>query len=110
MFNDKDILITGGTGSFGRAFVRTVLSHYRPKRLIIFSRDELKQFLDNKKVETKIQHLYLMSDQPAYQQLKKSELPRASKLVKQIICLPNHEKLSNQQLEYVTTCVNEFFA
>jgi UDP-N-acetylglucosamine 4,6-dehydratase/5-epimerase len=42
--NDKTILITGGTGSFGKQFCRTVLSQYKPKKLIIFSRDELKQF------------------------------------------------------------------
>lgn len=41
--NDKTILITGGTGSFGRKFTESVLRHYRPKKLIIFSRDELKQ-------------------------------------------------------------------
>lgn len=44
MFNDAHILITGGTGSFGQRFVRTVLEDYRPKRLIVFSRDELKQY------------------------------------------------------------------
>jgi UDP-N-acetylglucosamine 4,6-dehydratase len=42
--NDKTVLVTGGTGSFGQAFVRHVIAHYKPKRLIIFSRDELKQF------------------------------------------------------------------
>jgi UDP-N-acetylglucosamine 4,6-dehydratase len=44
MFNDKSLLITGGTGSFGRQYVRTLLERYRPRRLVIFSRDELKQF------------------------------------------------------------------
>jgi len=44
MFNDKSILITGGTGSFGKQYVKTILERYQPKRLIIFSRDELKQF------------------------------------------------------------------
>lgn len=44
MFDDKAILITGGTGSFGRQYVRTILSRYRAKKLIIYSRDELKQF------------------------------------------------------------------
>jgi len=39
----KSILITGGTGSFGKAFVETIISRYRPKRVVIFSRDELKQ-------------------------------------------------------------------
>lgn len=41
---DKSVLVTGATGSFGRRFVRTVLERHRPKRLVVFSRDELKQF------------------------------------------------------------------
>jgi UDP-N-acetylglucosamine 4,6-dehydratase len=45
MLNNQSILITGGTGSFGRAFVKTILTRYPgTKRLVIFSRDELKQF------------------------------------------------------------------
>jgi len=44
MFNGKSILITGGTGSFGRQYVKTLLKHYEPRRLIVYSRDELKQF------------------------------------------------------------------
>ncbi len=42
--NQKNILITGGTGSFGKKFTELVLANYNPRRLIIFSRDELKQF------------------------------------------------------------------
>ena len=44
MFKNKSILITGGTGSFGKEFVKTLLERYKPKKLIIYSRDELKQF------------------------------------------------------------------
>ena len=44
MLNDKTILITGGTGSFGHHFVEYVLAHYQPKKIIIYSRDEFKQF------------------------------------------------------------------
>jgi len=45
MLNNKAVLVTGGTGSFGKSFVRTVLQRYpQVKRLVIFSRDELKQF------------------------------------------------------------------
>ena len=44
MFNSKSILITGGTGSFGRQYVRSILARYQPKKLIVYSRDELKQF------------------------------------------------------------------
>ena len=44
MLEGCSILITGGTGSFGKAFVREVLANYNPKRLVIFSRDEMKQY------------------------------------------------------------------
>ena len=44
MLDGRSILITGGTGSFGRAFVRAVLERYRPRRLVIFSRDEQKHY------------------------------------------------------------------
>jgi UDP-N-acetylglucosamine 4,6-dehydratase len=44
MFNGKSILITGGTGSFGKKYVKTLLEKYTPSRLIVFSRDELKQY------------------------------------------------------------------
>jgi UDP-N-acetylglucosamine 4,6-dehydratase/5-epimerase len=44
MLNDKSILITGGTGSFGKQYVRTILAKYKPKKIIVYSRDELKQF------------------------------------------------------------------
>ena len=42
MFNDAAILITGGTGSFGHKFVEMTLEKYSPKRLVIYSRDEMK--------------------------------------------------------------------
>ena len=41
--DDKTILITGGTGTFGKALVRKLLTEYKPKKIIIYSRDELKQ-------------------------------------------------------------------
>jgi UDP-N-acetylglucosamine 4,6-dehydratase len=44
MFDGKSILITGGTGSFGRRYARTLLERYKPRRVIVYSRDELKQF------------------------------------------------------------------
>ncbi len=44
MFDGKAVFISGGTGSFGRAFLRTLLALYEPKRVVIFSRDELKQY------------------------------------------------------------------
>ena len=44
ILDDKTILITGGTGSFGKCFTRYALEHYNPKKIIIYSRDEFKQF------------------------------------------------------------------
>ncbi len=44
MFNNKNILITGGTGSFGKKYAEIILSKYKPNKIIIFSRDELKQY------------------------------------------------------------------
>ena len=44
MLNNKTILVTGGTGSFGKEFIKQALKNYKPKKIIIFSRDELKQY------------------------------------------------------------------
>jgi len=44
MFNNKNIFITGGTGSFGKKYTEIILSKYKPNKIIIFSRDELKQY------------------------------------------------------------------
>jgi UDP-N-acetylglucosamine 4,6-dehydratase len=54
--NDKAVLVTGGTGSFGKHFVRTVIEQYKPRRLVIFSRDELKQY--------EMQQLFPMDQHP----------------------------------------------
>ena len=51
MLNNKIILVTGGTGSFGKKFARMTLEKYSPKKLIIFSRDELKQWEMKKEFE-----------------------------------------------------------
>ena len=42
-FNGKSILVTGGTGSFGRAFIRRLMENCKPSRVVVLSRDELKQ-------------------------------------------------------------------
>ena len=44
MINDKTILVTGGTGSFGKKFIQTIFKRYSPQKVIVYSRDELKQF------------------------------------------------------------------
>ena len=45
MFNNKSLLVTGATGTFGISFIEYVLKNFKPKRVVIFSRDELKQFV-----------------------------------------------------------------
>jgi UDP-N-acetylglucosamine 4,6-dehydratase/5-epimerase len=51
LLNDKVILITGGTGSFGHKFTERIFSKYNPKKIIIYSRDEYKQYLMQKRFE-----------------------------------------------------------
>ena len=49
ILKDRTILITGGTGSFGQAFTKKVLAEYKPRKVIIYSRDEYKQYMMHKK-------------------------------------------------------------
>jgi dTDP-4-amino-4,6-dideoxygalactose transaminase len=72
-------------------------------------RDELKAFLESRGVETKIQHPYLMPEQPAYRNNVRGHFPNASRLVKQVLCIPVHEKLSFDDVHYVVDCIREFF-
>ena len=53
MLNNKNILITGGTGSFGKKFLQTLIKKYLPKKIVIFSRDEQKQYTLQKKLKSK---------------------------------------------------------
>ena len=71
MFNDKTILITGGTGSFGKQFVRTILERYKPKKIIIYSRDELKQFEMAQKYNDQCMR-YFIGDVRDLERLKKA--------------------------------------
>ena len=49
IFYNKSILVTGGTGSFGESFVKMTLQKFHPKKIIVFSRDEMKQFYMSQK-------------------------------------------------------------
>ena len=55
--DDASILITGGTGSFEQAFVRNLLARYRPRRIVVYSRDELKQYEMEKNIPSEDSHL-----------------------------------------------------
>ena len=61
MFDNRNILITGGTGSFGKKYVETILSRFKPKKIVVFSRDELKQFEMSQKINDKCMR-YLIGD------------------------------------------------
>jgi UDP-N-acetylglucosamine 4,6-dehydratase len=62
MLNNKTILITGGTGSFGKKATEIILKRYKPEKLIIFSRDELKQFEMAQKFEESKKVRYFIGD------------------------------------------------
>ncbi len=63
MLNNKSILITGGTGSFGHHFVDYVLEHYKPRKIIVYSRDEYKQFImDNEYKDCREVMRYFIGD------------------------------------------------
>ena len=51
MINNKNILVTGGTGSFGSVFVEYLLENFKPRKIMVFSRDEQKQFIMEKKLQ-----------------------------------------------------------
>ena len=53
MFNNKNIFISGGTGSFGNRFIEIVIKRYKPKKIIVFSRDEYKQYIMQKNTQKK---------------------------------------------------------
>ena len=59
MFNDASILVTGGTGSFGNAFIGKVLRSYHPRRLIVYSRDEFKQFEMQQKFDSPCMRFFI---------------------------------------------------
>jgi UDP-N-acetylglucosamine 4,6-dehydratase len=71
IFNDKSILITGGTGSFGRRLIRTILQHASPKKVVVFSRDEWKQSEMKKEIADKRMR-YLLGDVRDLQRLQRA--------------------------------------
>ena len=73
MFNNKVIFVTGGTGSFGKKFINTIINKFKPKKIIVFSRDEVKQYEMQKEThssKTIIQ--YIIGDVRDYQRLENS--------------------------------------
>lgn len=73
MFNNKNILITGGTGSFGKKFTQTLLKRYKPNKIIIYSRDEQKHF-DMAQTYNEPCMRYFVGDVRDFKRLKKAML------------------------------------
>ncbi|WP_457562796.1 SDR family NAD(P)-dependent oxidoreductase, partial [Caminibacter pacificus] len=71
MFDGKNILITGGTGSFGKKYTEILLKNYKPNKIIIYSRDELKQFEMAQKFNDKCMR-YFIGDVRDKERLKKA--------------------------------------
>ena len=71
MFKDKNILITGGTGSFGNKFIEVVLNRFKPNKVIVFSRDELKQHEMSQKFTHKSMR-YFIGDVRDVERLKRA--------------------------------------
>jgi UDP-N-acetylglucosamine 4,6-dehydratase len=71
MFNNKNILITGGTGSFGKKFVERILENFTPNKIIIYSRDEQKHYDMAKEYDHKCMR-YFVGDVRDYKRLKKA--------------------------------------
>ena len=73
LLDNKTILITGGTGSFGKCFTKYVLTHYDPKKIIIYSRDEFKQFImENEFKEYKDRLRFFIGDVRDKERLKRA--------------------------------------
>jgi len=73
MLNNKTILVTGGTGSFGKKFIKTVFKKFKPEKVIVYSRDELKQFEMSQDVpDSKYPIRYFIGDVRDYSRLKRA--------------------------------------
>ncbi|MCF7981565.1 MAG: UDP-N-acetylglucosamine 4,6-dehydratase (inverting) [Pseudomonadales bacterium] len=73
MLNNQTILVTGGTGSFGKKFIHTVFKRYEPKKIIVYSRDELKQFdMQQELSDEKYPIRYFIGDVRDYNRLKRA--------------------------------------
>lgn len=73
-------------------------------------RDELRNYLDKKGIETKIQHPILMPEQPVYKDCRRSSIQNAKRLRDKILCIPANEKLSFEQVEYVAENIVKFYS
>ena len=73
------------------------------------NRDELMNYLRSKNIETKIQHPILMPEQPVFKGKTIGVYENAQKLVREILCIPSHEKLSRENIDYITEMIITFY-
>tara|TARA_B100000315_G_scaffold93883_1_gene86357 strand:- start:2501 stop:3592 length:1092 start_codon:yes stop_codon:yes gene_type:complete len=81
---------------------------YYSYTILCINREKMKGYLNEKGIETKIQHPILMPHHTAYKNNYKSQIPNAERIVNQILCLPNHENLIDSELNYITDCIRNF--
>ncbi|MBF0192925.1 MAG: DegT/DnrJ/EryC1/StrS family aminotransferase [Magnetococcales bacterium] len=72
-------------------------------------RDELQLYMAEQGIESKVQHIPLMPDQPVYKGITRNNSNNARKLVQKVLCIPANEKVSNEQREYVAKIIKKFF-
>jgi dTDP-4-amino-4,6-dideoxygalactose transaminase len=89
--------------------------HEKDRRCVFFDytittphRSELRRFLEERGIEAKIRHPLLLPQHPAHRNFAKGSLPNGERLVNQILSLPIHEKLTDEQVEYVIDAVRAF--
>jgi len=99
IFNNKSILITGGTGSFGKCFIETVLKKYHPRKLICFSRDELKQFEMHQKLKGDVSY---STPQEWLESIRDTEV-RFRQIIKWVSCFALSVNEVNASLGRVVT-------
>jgi dTDP-4-amino-4,6-dideoxygalactose transaminase len=82
---------------------------YHTYGILAERRDDLMRWLEDREIEAKIHHPILMPDQPAYSHLPRPDIPVARQVVGRILSLPNHEKMSDEQVACVTDSVRAFY-
>ena len=82
---------------------------YYTYTILTEQRDQLRDFLQAREIETKVHHPILMPDQKAYSYLPGYDIPVAKKLVQQILSIPNHQDMTPDMVEYVVDSIKSFF-